>query len=64
MAARLPEGVAPRIDGVLDDEVWQLAPAYGDFIQRVPDVGVPSTHETEFRILYDDARIAGLAGEV
>ncbi len=57
MAARLPEGVAPRIDGVLDDEVWQLAPVYGDFIQRVADVGVPSTHKTEFRVLYDDARI-------
>ena len=57
VAVRLPEGVAPRIDGQLDDEVWQLAPAFGDFIQRVPDVGMPSTHRTEFRILYDDTRV-------
>ena len=57
LAVALPEGVEPRIDGQLDDEAWQLAAASGGFIQREPDVGVPSTHRTEFRILYDDARI-------
>src|SRR5688500_6978393 len=57
MAARLPEGQGPELDGVLNDPVWQLAPVRGNFIQRDPDVGMPSTHETEFRILYDDSRI-------
>ncbi|MGE3958970.1 MAG: DUF5916 domain-containing protein [Vicinamibacterales bacterium] len=56
-AARLPEGAAPRIDGRLDDEVWQLAPAFGDFIQREPRVGARSTERTEFRVLYDDRRL-------
>lgn len=57
VAVRLPEGVAPRIDGVLDDDAWQLAPAFGDLVQREPDVGHPSTHRTEFRVLYDDTHI-------
>ncbi len=57
VAVRLPEGVALRIDGQLDDDAWQLAPAFGGFIQREPEVGAPSSHRTEFRILYDDARM-------
>ena len=57
LAVRLPAGQAPRMDGKLDDDVWRLAPAYGNFIQRDPDVGDPSTHKTEFKVLYDDSRI-------
>ena len=53
IAAKLPEGQAPRIDGILDDEVWLLAPASGSFIQREPAFGEPATERTEFRILYD-----------
>ncbi len=54
IAVRLPEGRAPKIDGRLDDDVWQLAPAQGRFIQREPRFGWASTERTEFRILYDD----------
>ena len=57
VAVRLPEGVAPAIDGRLDDDAWQLAPAFGSFYQREPEVGALSTHRTEFRVLYDDSRI-------
>ena len=57
VAVRLPQGVALRIDGQLDDDAWQLAPAFGGFIQREPEAGAPSSHRTEFRILYDDARM-------
>jgi len=57
VAVRLPEGLAPSIDGQLNDDAWQLAPTFGSFVQREPEVGVPSTHRTEFRILYDDTRI-------
>ena len=53
IAARLPAGQAPRMDGRLDDEVWRLAPASGNFVQREPDFGAPATERTEFRILYD-----------
>jgi len=54
IAAKLPEGRAPKIDGKLDDPEWQLAPAQGRFIQREPRYGWESTERTEFRILYDD----------
>ena len=54
MAARLPAGRAPRIDGILDDADWQLAPVQGRFVQREPKFGWETTERTEFRILYDD----------
>ena len=57
LAARLPEGMEPRIDGILDDEAWTLASPSGDFIQREPLYGAPSTERTEFRILYDASHI-------
>ena len=57
IASRLPEGSAPRIDGRLDDEVWQLAQPQGRFIQREPNLGYPASERTEFRILYDERRI-------
>ena len=43
LAARVPPGLTPVIDGRLDDEVWGLAPATGPFVQREPDPGRPST---------------------
>lgn len=57
VAVRLPEGQAPRIDGRLDDEVWTLGEAQGNFVQREPQFGAPSTERTEFKILYDDRKI-------
>jgi len=54
VASRLPPGVAPRLDGRLDDDVWQLAQPFGNFIQREPAIGAPATDRTEFRVLYDD----------
>ncbi len=57
LAARVPPGLTPAIDGRLDDEAWSLAPATGSFIQREPDPGRPSTERTEFRVLYDDRKI-------
>lgn len=53
-AVRVPSGMTPTIDGRLDDPAWMLAPVFGDFIQREPDVGALSTERTEFRVLYDD----------
>jgi hypothetical protein len=54
VAARLPDGQTPRIDGRLDDAVWALAPAQGRFVQREPRFGYETTERTEFRILYDE----------
>jgi hypothetical protein len=57
IAARLPKGQSPKIDGKLNDTVWQLAPAATNFYQREPLPGAASSESTEFRILYDDRRI-------
>jgi len=57
IAARVPNGQSPRVDGHLDDEVWALAPPSGNFIQREPRAGAPSSERTEFRVLYDDRKI-------
>ncbi len=47
-------GEAPRIDGILDDEAWKLAPVATDFIQLEPNEGQPATERTEVRVLYGD----------
>ena len=45
---------APRVDGRLDDEVWNRATPTGSFRQRDPEEGAPGTERTEVRVLYDD----------
>ncbi len=49
----------PKIDGKLDDTIWQTLPAYGDFFMWRPgnDQEVPSTHQTEVKLAYDDKAI-------
>lgn len=52
------EGNPPRIDGYLDDEVWQQVEwAGGDFRQIQPDKGKPATVQTRFAILYDEKNL-------
>jgi hypothetical protein len=43
---------APRMDGTLDDPLWQQAIPITDFRQREPFEGQPATEKTEVRILY------------
>ncbi len=43
----------PTVDGDLSDPVWQKAPVLDQFIQMVPDSGMPATEQTEVRIVYD-----------
>ena len=47
-------GPPPRLDGVLDDEIWKIAPLHEGFRQRDPDEGKPATERTTFQIAYDD----------
>ena len=49
----------PKIDGILDDAVWQNAPIATGFIERSPNNGKPQADsiKTEVRILYDDTGI-------
>jgi hypothetical protein len=51
-ATRTP--TPPRIDGILDDPVWRLAPVLDGFVQVYPAEGRPASERTEVRILYDD----------
>ena len=43
----------PRIDGVLDEAVWQSIEPISDFRQREPADGDPISERTEVRICYD-----------
>jgi len=47
----------PRIDGTLDDALWETGPAVGDFRQREPLQTEPATDKTEVHILYDSRHI-------
>jgi hypothetical protein len=44
---------APKVDGTLDDPLWQQATPIMDFLQREPYEGQTPTERTEVRILYD-----------
>ncbi|MDP2957280.1 MAG: DUF5916 domain-containing protein, partial [Longimicrobiales bacterium] len=50
-AVEVREGI--RLDGVLDDEVWQRAQAVTDFIQAEPLEGEAATERTEVRMAFD-----------
>ena len=50
-------GGAPRLDGRLDDAVWELAEPIARFTQRSPLDGQPATESTVVRIAYDDEAI-------
>jgi hypothetical protein len=54
-AVRVEQG--PRLDGRLDDPVWESAPAYSDFRMVEPDPGAPPTEKTEIKILYDSSNL-------
>ena len=54
IALKITESQRPNIDGRLTEEAWTLAPAQGNFIQREPQFGAPSSEKTEFKILYDE----------
>lgn len=51
--------VAPKIDGILDDDVWKTAPIATDFVELNPVAGRHEKPEerTEVRILYDNNAI-------
>ena len=54
IAHKITGGQRPDIDGRLTEEAWALAPVQGNFVQREPRYGAPSSEKTEFRILYDE----------
>ena len=52
LAQRVPR--APRVDGRLDDDIWQTAQWTTDFVQREPQQGQPVSEKTEVAFFYDD----------
>ena len=48
---------APDIDGDLKDPSWDLVEWAGNFIQRQPAEGIAPSHQTQFKILYDESFI-------
>ena len=48
------KGAPPKLDGVLDDDIWKDAPFHGDFQQHDPDEGEPASERTTFQVAYDD----------
>ena len=47
----------PKIDGLLDDEIWSLGEWQGDFTQQQPVGGVDPTEETYIKVLYDQSNL-------
>ena len=43
----------PKIDGLLDDEIWQLGEWQGDFTQQQPRGGAKGTERTWIKVLFD-----------
>lgn len=48
---------APKIDGMLDDAVWEQATTLSDFVQNFPTYGIPASQKTEVKIVYDNQAI-------
>ncbi len=49
----------PKIDGILNDEVWKNKPVASHFLMFDPNDGTPirDTHNTQVKIVYDDNAI-------
>jgi len=41
------------VDGVLDENIYNTVPSFGDFIQQMPLEGEPATERTEAWVFYD-----------
>jgi hypothetical protein len=47
----------PKIDGFLEQGVWNQANPAANFIQKQPNEGKPATEKTEVRVLYDKTNL-------
>jgi len=48
---------APDIDGILNEELWNIGIWENEFTQNRPYDGRPSKQRTEFKILFDDINL-------
>lgn len=49
--------IPPRVDGVLDEDIYRTLPAITDFIQQNPDEGALATEPTLVWIMFDDTTL-------
>ena len=49
----------PKIDGILDDAVWESLPSYGNFFMFQPgnEGTIPSEYQTEVKMAYDNTAV-------
>lgn len=57
VAIAIPAESVIRVDGVLEESVWDTAPAVKGFLQRDPQEGDAATELTEVRIVYTSQSI-------
>ncbi|MDP6016599.1 MAG: DUF5916 domain-containing protein [Candidatus Latescibacteria bacterium] len=57
IAAARVHSTPPKIDGNLDDAVWEQATVVTSFLQRDPVEGAPASERTEVRLLFDDEQL-------
>ena len=48
---------APKIDGLFDDEAWDLVEWSGDYVEWSPDENTAPSYRTKLKILYDDKNL-------
>ena len=53
-AVKISSDETIRVDGILDETVWQRASVANNFVQREPNEGEPASEITEVRVLYDN----------
>jgi hypothetical protein len=59
LGVRLPSSNF-RVDGVLNEPLWRVAPVTSAFVQREPTEGAPATSATEVRVIFaEDAIVIG-----
>jgi hypothetical protein len=46
-----------KLDGVLDEKIYETVPALSGFIQQLPNEGAPATERTEAWVFYDGGNI-------
>ncbi|MCK4745478.1 MAG: carbohydrate binding family 9 domain-containing protein [Bacteroidales bacterium] len=47
----------PKIDGLLDDDIWTLGQWQGDFTQQFPEGGKEASEKTYVKLLYDRSNL-------
>ena len=45
---------SPKMDGILDDKVWENVPVSSDFRMIIPETGKDPSERTELKIAYND----------